>query len=234
MSETSAETAEAKRRIPAWLEIPLLIVLAFALAMFLKTFVVQVFYIPSGSMENTLMVGDRVAVNRFIYRFGEPSRGDVVVFDGVGAFVFPTEPVEDPNPLEWLVTELGRTVGVTPPPDTVFVKRVIGVAGDRVACCDTEGRITVNGVPIDESQYLYPGDSASTVAFDVLVPEGTLWVMGDHRSASADSRAHLGDPGGGFVPVDQVLGKVFVIIWPPSRWQGVPDGDAAQLAFAAP
>lgn len=213
--------AKARRAgIPAWLEIPLTLLAALLLALLLKTFLIQIFYIPSGSMEETLMIGDRVAVNRLEYRLGEPQRGDVVVFDGIGSFI-PEElapPKEDP--VSALFSEIGRTLGLIPPPDTVFVKRVIGVGGDRVTCCDDQGRLLVNGVPLDEP-YLYPGDVASTTPFDVVVPEGALWMMGDHRSASADSRSHLGDPGGGMVPVDRAIGKVFAKIWPFDRWGSV-------------
>jgi signal peptidase I len=205
--------AKKKRRIPGWVELPLTILLALILALIVKTFLVQVFYIPSGSMEQTLMVNDRVTVNRLAYRIGEPRRGDVVVFDGAGTFApESSEPVAS-NPIEAFVTEVGRTLGLTPPPDTVFVKRLIGIGGDRVQCCDDAGRITVNGVPLDEP-YLYPGDNPSEEAFDVVVPPGHMWFMGDHRSASADSRSHLGDPGGGMVPVDRAIGRVTYVIWP--------------------
>jgi signal peptidase I len=205
--------AKKKRRIPGWVELPLTIVLALILALIVKTFLVQVFYIPSGSMEQTLMVNDRVSVNRLAYRLGEPRRGDVVVFDGAGTFApESSEPVAS-NPIEAFVTEVGRTLGLTPPPDTVFVKRLIGIGGDRVQCCDDAGRITVNGVPLDEP-YLYPGDNPSEQAFDVVVPPEHMWFMGDHRSASADSRSHLGDPGGGMVPVDRAIGRVTYVIWP--------------------
>jgi signal peptidase I len=144
-------------------------------------------------MEDTLRVGDRVLVNKLAYRFGsEPRRGDIVVFDGKDSFV------QDRS-------------------GTDFVKRVVGVGGDRVICCDRLGRITVNGHPLDEKNYLYPGDTPSRVPFDIEVPEGRLWVMGDHRDDSLDSRDHLGDPGGGTVPVDEVIGRADLIIWPLSR-----------------
>jgi signal peptidase I len=218
--------------LPLWLELPLVIVIAVVLAFLVKTFLVQIFYIPSGSMENTLLVGDRVAVNRFAYRIGEPQRGDVVVFDGVDSFVPASAAPPSQGPVKDLLTELGRTVGVVPPPDTVFVKRVIGVGGDRVTCCDRRGRLGVNGTPIDEP-YLYPGDVPSNTPFDVTVPEGKLWVMGDHRGASADSRAHLGDPGGGFVPVDRTLGRAFAVIWPREQWASLPTPQWAQQMNAA-
>ncbi|WP_326572232.1 signal peptidase I [Actinacidiphila glaucinigra] len=170
----------------------LLVVAAAAVVALVNVFVAQPFEIPSGSMENTLRAGDRVLVNKLAYRFGRmPARGDVVVFDGRGSFV--------------------QGSG-----GTDFVKRVVGVGGDRVTCCDDRGRITVNGRPLDET-YLYPGDTPSRVAFDIEVPKGRLWVMGDHRADSRDSRDHLGDPGGGTVPVDKVIGRAEATIWPLGR-----------------
>jgi signal peptidase I len=223
IEEPQAPESKQKRRVPFWIELPLVLIVAILLAFFVKTFIVQVFYIPSGSMENTLEVGDRVAVNRFEYRLGGPQRGDVIVFDGVDSFVPASAELPSEGPINEFVKELGRTIGVVPPPDTVFVKRVIGVGGDRVKCCDDAGQVTVNAQPIAEAVYLFPGDTPSNTPFDVTVPDGKLWVMGDHRSASADSRAHLGDPGGGFVPVDRVLGKAFAIIWPWDRMQWLND-----------
>lgn len=213
-TEESQSPPSRKRRIPFWLELPLVIVVAVLLAFVVKTFLVQVFFIPSGSMEKTLQVGDRVAVNRFLYRLSEPHRGDVVVFDGVDSFVPASAEAPSEGPVVNFAKELGRTVGLVPPPDTVFVKRVIGVGGDKVKCCDSGGQISVNDQSIDESSYLFPGDAPSNMPFEVTVPEGKLWVMGDHRSDSADSRAHQGDPGGGFVPVDRTLGRAFATIWP--------------------
>lgn len=170
----------------------LLVVAAAAVVALVNVFVAQPFEIPSGSMENTLRAGDRVLVNKLAYRFGStPARGDIVVFDGKGSFV------QDSG-------------------GTDFVKRVVGVGGDRVTCCDEGGRITVNGRPLEET-YLYPGDTPSRVAFDIEVPKGRLWVMGDHRADSRDSRDHLGDPGGGTVPVDKVIGRAEATIWPLGR-----------------
>jgi signal peptidase I len=207
-------TGRRTSRIPAWLEFPLLIVGAFLVAFVVKTFLVQAFYIPSGSMEDTLQVGDRVLVNKVVYHLRPVERGDVIVFDGTGSFV--TGDIVEPerSPLESLGRIVGEIVGLAPPRDTDFIKRVIGVGGDRVVCCDADGLITVNGVPLQERDYLYRNNPPSKQSFDVLVPDGTLWVMGDHRSASADSRAHMGDPGGGFVPVDKVIGRAFAVVWP--------------------
>ncbi|GGX21951.1 signal peptidase I [Streptomyces lomondensis] len=176
-------------RVSAWVpggRITLTLLTCLLFLLFLSTFVMRPFQIPSGSMERGLRVGDRVLVNKLAYRFGaEPQRGDIVVFDGTGYF--------------------GHAD---------YIKRVVGVGGDHVVCCDKEGRIQVNGRPVDESGFLYPGDSPSTVAFDVVVPGGTLFLLGDHRSRSSDSRNHLGSPGGGMIPVGDVIGRADWIVWP--------------------
>ncbi|MFF9916050.1 signal peptidase I [Streptomyces globisporus] len=189
-------------------------VLATVALLLFSSYVVQPFLIPSRSMEPTLQVGDRVLVNKLAYRFGaEPERGDVVVFDGTGSFV--REDL-DANPLTGLVRGAAASLGLAEPADTDFVKRVVGVGGDRVVCCDQQGRLAVNGTVVDEP-YLYPGDTASRVPFDIVVSAGTLWMMGDHRSRSSDSRDHLGSPGGGMVPVERVTGRVDWLGWPPAR-----------------
>lgn len=174
---------------------------------------VQSFVIPSGSMEPTLQVGDRVLVSRAATRFGGIHRGDVLVFDGTGLFD-PTTSRPDSRLAragQTLAAALGVPVG-----ERDYVKRVIGLPGDRVVCCDPQGRITVNGTALDEP-YLFPGNPPSRQRFDVTVPAGRLWMMGDHRSSSADSRAHLDDPGGGTVPESRVLGRVVAVSWPLSR-----------------
>ncbi|MER5277671.1 signal peptidase I [Streptomyces sp. NPDC002809] len=188
-----------------------------------SNFVVQPFLIPSGSMESTLQVGDRVLVNKLAYRFGSvPQRGDVVVFDGTGSFVQETPPE---NPVTGLLRGAAASLGLAEPAETDFVKRVVGVGGDRVVCCDKRGRVEVNGRAVDED-YLFAGDTASRVPFDIVVPDGTLWMMGDHRSNSRDSRDHLGEPGGGMVPVDKVIGRADWFGWPLGRLGSVPDTDA--------
>jgi signal peptidase I len=167
------------------------------LALF-SNFVMQPFQIPSSSMENSLRIGDRVLVNKLAYRFGsDAQRGDVVVFDGTGYFG-----------------------------NADYIKRVVGVGGDRVVCCDQEGRLEVNGRSVDESSFLYPGDSPSNVPFDVVVPQGRLFVLGDHRSDSSDSRDHLGSPGGGMVPLDSVIGRADWIAWPADHWTRLDRPDA--------
>ncbi|MCA0332209.1 MAG: signal peptidase I [Actinobacteria bacterium] len=211
-----------------WKELPILLLVAFGLAFLIKTFVVQAFYIPSGSMEQTLQVGDRVLVNKVVYHLRPIERGDIVVFNGVDSFTPEVTIVEPDSPVAKVVNWFGRTFGFAPPDERDFVKRVIGVGGDRVACCDAQGRITVNGIPLDEQDYLFPGNVPSQDSFDVVVPEGKLWVMGDHRAASSDSRAHMGDPGGGFVPEDRVIGRAFAVLWPFSDAQflEIPPGFA--------
>lgn len=202
-------------------ELPVLVVVALGLALLIKAFLVQAFYIPSGSMENTLQVGDRVLVNKVVYHLRDIERGDVVVFNGLDSFT-PEVPYEEPdNPVARTLRSIAAAFGVAPPGEKDFIKRVVGIPGDRVACCDDSGRVTVNGVPLDET-YVFPGNSASDLPFDVTVPEGRLWVMGDHRAASADSRSHLGDPGGGTVPADKVIGRAFVVVWPLTRMATVP------------
>jgi signal peptidase I len=205
----------------SWWDIPVTIAVAIGIVLIITTFLAKPFSIPSGSMEDTLNIGDRVLVNRAVYHFRGIQRGDIVVFDGSDSFV-PSGDVPQRNPIAGAFTWLGQSVGVVPPDSTDFIKRVIGVGGDRVACCDVDGRLTVNGTPLDEGSYLYPGDAPSTQTFDVEVPQGMLWVMGDHRSNSADSRAHLGDPGGGFVPETMVIGRAMTILWPLSSIQNLP------------
>jgi signal peptidase I len=213
-----AKVSGGKRNRSFWRELPVLIVVALAIALLIKTFVVQAFYIPSSSMENTLDIGDKVLVNKIVYHFRSIDRGDVIVFNGDGSWD-PAAPANPSNPVASGVDRLGHAIvglfGISPDQD--FIKRVIGVPGDHVACCDASGRITVNGVPLNEKSYLYPGNPPSVVKFSIIVPPGRLWVMGDHRSVSYDSRGHRGDPGGGTIPESQVIGRAFVIMWPPSR-----------------
>ncbi|MDX3854414.1 signal peptidase I [Streptomyces sp. AK02-01A] len=208
---------------PSWRRAGLSGVACVLFVLLLSTFVVQPFMIPSGSMEPTLQIGDRVLVNKLAYDFGgAPDRGDVVVFDGTGSFV--QSPAEE-NPVTGLLHGAATALGLAGPAETDFVKRVVGVGGDRVVCCDTAGSLEVNGHAVEE-RYLYFGDAPSRVPFDIVVPQGTLWVLGDHRGNSRDSRDHLGEPGGGMVPVDKVVGRVDWIGWPLGRWSSLPPTDA--------
>ena len=203
-----------------WWDIPITIAIAVGIVLVITTFLAKPFSIPSGSMENTLGVGNRVLVNRAVYHVREIERGDVVVFDGSDSFV-PVGDVPQRDPVTGALNWIGQSIGVVAPDSTDFIKRVIGVGGDRVVCCDEQGRVTVNGTPLDETAYLYPGDAPSTQNFDVVVPQGMLWVMGDHRSNSADSRVHMGDPGGGFVPASKVVGRAMAVLWPLSSLQAL-------------
>ena len=190
----------------------------------IKTYVVQAFYIPSSSMENTLDIGDKVLVNKLIYHFRSIERGDVVVFNGEGSWD-PPSPPQSSDPVVRLASEFGHAVtglfGISPGVHD-YIKRVIGVPGDKVACCDAQHRVTVNGVPLSEKSYLYPNNPPSMTKFRITVPPGRLWVMGDHRNVSYDSRGHIGDPGGGTIPESQVVGRAFLILWPPSRFRVLP------------
>jgi signal peptidase I len=203
-------------------ELPVLIVVALVLAFVIKTYAIQAFYIPSGSMENTLDIGDRVLVNKLVYDFRGIHRGDIIVFNGEGSWDFDTTPTSS-NLVSRFFGDLEGIIGISHDSD-IYIKRVIGLPGDRVACCDAQGRVTVNGVALNETSYLYPGNAPSVQRFNITVPQGRLWVMGDHRLVSYDSRGHMGDPGGGTIPESSVLGRAFVIIWPPSRWRflGIP------------
>jgi signal peptidase I len=222
-SEDSAESAApektSKRKRSFWRDLAVIVVAALALTIVLKAFVVQVFSIPSGSMENTLLPGDRILVSKIVYDFRSIQRGDVVVFSGAGSWDPATKPPS--NPLLRIWDGAAGLVGIAAP-GTDYVKRVIGVPGDHVACCDLQGRVTVNGVPLSESSYIYPGAVPSQKTFNITVPPGRLWVMGDNRADSDDSRYRTTFPGGGTIPESAVVGRAFVVIWPLSRISDVP------------
>lgn len=215
---TSGE--DDKASLPVWQESLLLLAIALVLAVGIKFFFVQAFYIPSPSMEPLFIENDRILVQKVSY-WGDkdPQRGDIIVFKDPGEWLNADETRTASNP----VTKGLEAIGLYPSGGHL-VKRVIGVGGDRVKCCDSEGRLTVNGTALDESSYLPKGTLPSEDPFDVRVPEDHLWVMGDNRSDSYDSRGHLGDPGGGFVSDDLVVGKVWALIWPwkRARWIHTP------------
>ncbi|HEY6277779.1 MAG TPA: signal peptidase I [Streptosporangiaceae bacterium] len=213
-----AEAGPGKRRDKGrawWVELPILLAFALVLALLIKTFVVQAFFIPSSSMENTLEIGDKVLVNKLVYDFRPIHRGDIIVFNGNGSW-YPAAS-QTPPPLTRLWDSITGLFGTAPGVHDL-IKRVIGIPGDHVVCCDAQGRVTVNGVPLNEKSYLYPGNPPSEVRFSVTVPPGRLWVMGDHRNVSWDSRGHQQDPGNGSIPEDKVVGRAFMIVAPVHRW----------------
>ncbi|WP_078891760.1 signal peptidase I [Streptomyces sp. NRRL S-350] len=215
-------------------EVPLIILVALLVALVMKTFLVQVFVIPSGSMEQTIQVGDRVVVDKLTPWFGsEPQRGDVVVFKDPGGWLEQDRKPSADGAVLGAVKRVLTFVGLLPSDNEQdLIKRVIGVGGDTVECCDAQGRLSVNGHPVDEP-YLAPGNPPSRQPFKVQVPQGRLWVMGDHRDVSADSRFHMGNPGQGTIPLSGVVGRAFVIAWPLDRFHqlDVP-GSLSSLAQA--
>jgi signal peptidase I len=216
----------AGRHRPLWAELVVLVSVALVTALVIKTFVIQAFFIPSSSMEDTLLPGDKVVVNKIVFHLRPIQPGDIVVFDGAGSWDPSPRPAassSDPVVRAYRVTldPLFRSIAGlfgTAPGQTDYVKRVLGVPGDRVACCNAQGRVTVNGVPLRERSYLYPGAAPSEIHFSIVVPRGRLWVMGDNRLVSDDSRLHRDDPGTGTIPENKVIGRAFMIVWPPSRW----------------
>lgn len=220
--ETGVETGERRRRprkeepdrgFGAWLkEIATIVVIALVLSFLIKTFLFRAFFIPSGSMENTLEINDRIFVNQLVPQPFDLRRGDIVVFEDTEGWLPPQAEVQT----NWVKGAL-IFVGLAPDESQQhLVKRVIGLPGDHVVCCDAEGRLTVNGEPLTEP-YLFPGANPSDLPFDVVVPEGRIWVMGDHRNASADSRANRDKEGEGFVSIDDIEGRAGVIAWPLNR-----------------
>lgn len=216
-------TGSLRRTYLAVREIAIVAVLAIALSLVVKTWLAQAFYIPSGSMEDTLSVGDRVIVNKLVPGAVPLQRGDIVVFEDPGNWLPPTTPA-DHGPLLNALERGLEFVGLMPSSaEDHLIKRVIGLPGDHVKCCTTDGKLQVNGVAIEEP-YVKPGDVPSSMSFDITVPAGRIWVMGDHRSNSEDSRFHDpdGNGRGGSVPVADVTGRAFVIVWPlgHAEWLG--------------
>ncbi|MFJ8577540.1 signal peptidase I [Micromonospora sp. NPDC093277] len=192
-----------KPRSSFWKELPILLGVAILVAVLVRAFVLQTFFIPSPSMENTLKIDDRVLVNKLVYDFRSPHRGEVIVFKA---------------PTTWSGNPQGED----------FIKRVIGVGGDHVVYdAGQDSRLVINGKPLDEP-FIFPGNKAADQDFDITVPQGRLWVMGDHREASGDSLEHWQQSGEDIneatIPEDQVVGRAFTIFWPPSRatWLTVP------------
>ena len=204
-AETDAAPASKKHALPFWLELPLLIIAALAIAVVIKTFFLPAFWIPSSSMEDTLLINDRVMVNKLAYRVGDLQRGHVVVFDDPRGGAAPQETLLDATR-----RNINEAVGLSVP-RTEFIKRVIGLPGERVEII--ENQVLIDGVPIDEP-YLKTGSLMPDFG-PVVVPAGEMFVMGDNRTSSQDSRSF------GSVSTDTVVGRAFVIMWPPSRWSGL-------------
>ncbi len=225
-------------------ELPVLLIVAFVLALLIKAFLVQAFFIPSGSMEPTLhgcpgCSGDRVLVNKVPYYFHDPQPGDVVVFRGPESWAPEVQVAAPGNVVQSALLWLGRAIGTAPPDEKDFVKRVVATGGQTVECCDSQGRVTVDGRPLTEPYIEFETPIEARSFGPIVVPPGRLWVMGDNRAGSADSRAHVDDGEMGTIPVDNVIGKAAVIVWPVSRldWLGSPDiqglSHAAGIAPAA-
>jgi signal peptidase I len=251
-AEVAADGAEEEpgRKPRSFLrELPFLVVLALLLTLGLRYFVVQAFYIPSNSMEQTLMVGDRVLVNKVPYAYRDPHRGEIVVFNGLDNFDEGVTFTQPSNPVSKLLHKVSSAIGLGAPDEKDYIKRVIGVAGDRVMCCDDQGRVVVtpkDGKPISlDEPYVYENDTSSNRYFcaalvdqvnkvppsatacppgaeGILVPKGRLWVMGDHRADSADSRYHVQDPNQGTVPTSKVIGRASAVVYPVGHWRTLP------------
>jgi signal peptidase I len=242
--EPPADPPRAKRKkLPFWIELPALVIIALLFTFLIQTFVARVYVIPSGSMELTLNgdngSGDRILVDKVVYDFRDPRPGDVVVFKGPPGWD-QTEffPSTTSNPVVGWLRSLASSVGIAKPNEYDLVKRVIAVGGQTVSCCDSKNRVMVDGKPLDEP-YVYwqpgrPGPAQQLRFGPVTVPKGYLWVMGDNRSNSDDSRYQNHGGIHGVVPVANVIGKARTIIWPPSRWQGVGDHDPQSQAVALP
>jgi signal peptidase I len=216
----------SRKRRRSWLtETVVLIVVALAVALTIKTYLVQPFKIPSASMEDTLLINDKVLVNKLVGHLSQIHRGDVIVFNGAGSWDPPV--ATSGNPFDRFYRDVLSLFG-DDSGQTDYIKRVIGLPGDHVRCCNAQGLVTVNGIPLHEQAYLYPGSAPSSIKFSIVVPPGRLWVMGDNRGDSEDSRLHrCGIPGAecepwdpsGTIPENKVVGRAFLIVWPPSQFK---------------
>ncbi|MEY9851495.1 signal peptidase I [Leifsonia sp. EB41] len=226
MTDSSTETMRPRRatRKSGWKvllrDVVVIFVIAVLVSFLIKTFVARSFYIPSGSMENTLQINDRIIVNELQPSVFPLSRGDVVVFKDPGGWL-PAAAPQTGNPIQQGVGAVLDFVGLgASDSDQHLVKRLIGLPGDHITCCNALGQMSVNGVPLKEPYVLLPAgqQAVSAKPFDVTVPAGKIWVMGDNRYNSADSRYHMDDPTKGFVPMNDVVGRAFVVSWPVSHW----------------
>ncbi|MQA09519.1 MAG: signal peptidase I [Pseudonocardiaceae bacterium] len=236
----SRRADKAKKR-SFWKELPILIVVALVLTFLIQHFIARVYMIPSGSMEETLhgcpgCTGDRVLVDQVTYAFSDPEPGDVVVFKGPAAWTENDAPSTDSgNPVVNFFRQIGSVVGLAPPDEKDFVKRIIAVGGQTVECCDNQNRVLVDGEPLDEPYIHWEQGSGNTQSEfkPVRVPQGSVWMMGDNRNDSNDSRYQGGGGPRGAVPLDNIIGKARVIVLPPSRWQGVSDHDPQPVSMPA-
>ena len=257
---TTVAGSPAKKHRSFFRELPFLVLVAFVLALLIKHFFVQAFYIPSGSMEQTLGIGDRVLVNKIPYLYRGPHRGEIVVFNGLNNFDEGVVFAKPTNPVSKVLRKISSTIGAGAPDEKDYIKRVIGISGDRVMCCDTGGRVVVTpkgGSPVAlDEPYIYQNDTSNTRYFcdavtgstaasatvcppgatGVLVPKGRLWVMGDHRGNSSDSRFHITDAHRGTVPESKVVGRAFSVVYPfgKARLLHVPSGFGPFALPAAP
>lgn len=234
--EPASGSGRRTRKTPSkwWLmirETLMMVVVALAISAIIKAFLLQAFQIPSSSMEQTLQINDRIIVSKLVPKYRQLNRGDVIVFQDDENWL--KRDANTPSPS--LVGKMMIWVGLRPDDShNHLVKRIVGLPGDRVQCCDTNGRIKVNGVSVDESGYINPGSAPSLIKFDVTVPAGKLWVLGDNRSNSEDSRFHMKEPSKGFVSVDQVTGRAFSIMWPITRMSTIKNTDAFAAVPPAP
>ncbi len=232
----------SKKKGSFWRELPILVVTALLLTFLIQTFLARVYVIPSASMEQTLhgcagCTNDRVVVDKITYRFGAPGPGDVVVFRGPESWAGSAEftRAEPDNVILRGLQQAAALVGLAPPDERDFVKRVIAVGGQTVACCDPGNRVTVDGAPLTEPYLFLEGDQPQESFAPVTVPEGNLWVMGDNRNNSADSRRHVDDARMGTIPIDNVIGQARAIVLPPGRWATVGDPNPQDaVALEAP
>ena len=231
-----------RKDMPRWQELLILLLIAFFLAVVVRTFLFQAFYITSGSMQNTLQVGDRVVVSKMSYDFRAPDRGEVIVFRGTSQWSPEIAADSNASMFSQIGTGLGNLIGISEPGSNIFIKRVIGIPGDTVACCDNNGDVVINGVGVPEPYVTINAPIADTTANTptckdrnfrpIVVQPGMLFVMGDHRLVSQDSRCV------GLVPMSNVIGRAVGIIWPSSRWTSIsiPAGfkDVPATAAAGP
>lgn len=207
----------SKKIVKGLVDLVIIVVGALVFSFLIKTFLFRAFFIPSGSMEHTLEVEDRVVVNQLVPKVFPLNHGDIIVFRDPGGWLYPRAHEQNASsPLQQVLQFVGLAADTN---DQYLIKRVIGLPGDHVSCCDVAGHLSVNGVSVEEPYAVVPsaGKPVSAVEFDVTVPEGSLWVMGDNRYASKDSRFNRETPSNGFVKLEEVVGRADVIAWPLNR-----------------